>query len=208
MGQELDREQLDELRRIGMENDIRWDKVDSIIDAKKIQPPKRSFDISVSSQEKASNKVYLGAAVSGLAGDVLLYFSRRSVEGGNNGLLEIIIGIVCIIVGLLSLVGGSTVHVTGQELRINGRGYFASDIERISCKGVFVKVLSGGKSVLSLRKTDTGCDELIRWAKFYDIAIDNVSEAPSRLTRALLIVGAVLGVAAVTAILILFVIKA
>lgn len=208
MGFDLDKEQRGELRRIGIENDIRQDNVDRIIDMKSPQPPKRSFDIEVSSQTGAVNKIYLGASLSGLAGDAVLYFVRRGVSGDNGGLLELVLGIVFIAVGLLSLVVGSrSAHVSGEELIVSGKSCFAAEIEKIVCKGVDVRVLCGGKTVLRLKKTDKGCDELIKLARAYDIAIENSDGEPSRGMKILIAVGAVLFIAAFTGLLFFIVTK-
>ena len=77
MGLDLDKEQQAELRYISAESDIRRDRIDRIIGMKIPVPPKRSFDIEVSSQTRKVNKVCLGAALSGLAWDVLIFFIRR-----------------------------------------------------------------------------------------------------------------------------------
>ena len=63
-----------------------------------------------------------------------------------------------------------------------------SDIDRISCKGYDVNVLSGGRTVLRLKKADKGCEELIRWAKVYDIAIENSDGEPSGSVKVLMAV--------------------
>lgn len=208
MGLDLDKEQQAELRYISAESDIRRDRIDRIIGMKIPVPPKRSFDIEVSSQTRKFNKVYLGAALSGLAGDVVIFFMRRGISGDNGGLIEVIIGVVSIVFLVLAVCGGKgLVHVTGEELRINGRSYFASDIGKIICKGMDVKVNSGGKTVLRLKKADTGCEELIKWAKNYDIAIENSDDEPSSPIKVLMAVGAVLFVAAFTVLLFFIVTK-
>ncbi|MCR4638683.1 hypothetical protein [Ruminococcus sp.] len=208
MSIELDKDQQAELRYIGAEGEIRRDRIDRIIGVNDSAPPKRSFDIEVSSQTREVNKVYLGAALSGLAGDVLIFFMRRELSGDNGGLPEFVIGVISIVLLVLAVFGGKgLVHVTGEELRINGRGYFASDIDMISCKGMDVKVHSGGKTVLRLKKADTGCEELIKWAKAYDIAIKNTDGEPSRSIKVLMAVGAVLFVAAFTVLLFFIVTK-
>lgn len=71
------------------------------------------------------------------------------------------------------------------ELRYIGAD---SDIDRISCKGYDVNVLSGGKTVLRLKKADKGCEELIRWAKVYNIAIENTGGEPSGSVKVLMAV--------------------
>lgn len=208
MGLDLDKEQQAELRYISAESDIRRDRIDRIIGMKSPAPPKRSFDIEVSSQTRKVNKVCLGAALSGLAGDVVIFFMRRGISGDNGGLIEVIIGVVSIVFLVLAVCGGKgLVHVTGEELRINGRSYFASDIGKIICKGMDVKVNSGGKIVLRLKKADTGCEELIKWAKNYDIAIENSDDEPSSPIKVLMAVGAVLFVAAFTVLLFFIVTK-
>lgn len=208
MGLDLDKEQQAELRYISAESDIRRYRIDRIIGMKIPVPPKRSFDIEVSSQTRKVNKVCLGAALSGLAGDVVIFFMRRGISGDNGGLIEVIIGVVSIVFLVLAVCGGKgLVHVTGEELRINGRSYFASDIGKIICKGMDVKVNSGGKTVLRLKKADTGCEELIKWAKNYDIAIENSDDEPSSPIKVLMAVGAVLFVAAFTVLLFFIVTK-
>jgi len=208
MGFDFDREQEKELRRIGIDGDIKLDNVDRIIDMRSPAPPKRSFDIEVASQNKAVNKIYLGAALSGLAGDVFVYFLRRGATGDNDGLLEVIIGAVSIVFLVLAVCGGKgLVHVTGEELRVDGKSFFACDIERISCKGVDVIVISGGKNVLKLKKTDNGCDELMKWARAYNVDIENSGGDPTGAVKVLMIVGAVLFVAAFTALLFFIVTK-
>ena len=209
MGFEFDNEQQAELRYISADSDIKRDKIDRIIGVKNAAPPKRSFDIEVSSQRRAVNKVWLGAALSGLAGDVVIFFMRRGISGDNGGLAELVLGVLVIIAAVLSVFcgGKGLVHVTGEELRINGRSYFASDIGKIICKGMDVKVNSGGKTVLRLKKADTGCEELIKWAKNYDIAIENSDDEPSSPIKVLMAVGAVLFVAAFTVLLFFIVTK-
>ena len=209
MSIELDKDQQAELRYISADSDIKRDKIDRIINVKNAAPPKRSFDIEVSSQTRAVNKVWLGAALSGLAGDVVIFFMRRGISGDNGGLAELVLGVLFIIAAVLSVFcgGKGLVHVTGEELRVDGKSYFASDIDRISCKGYDVNVLSGGKTVLRLKKADKGCEELIKWAKVYDIAIENSGGEPSGSVKVLMAVGAVLFVAAFTVLLFFIVTK-
>ena len=209
MSIELDKDQQAELRYISADSDIKRDKIDRIIGVKNAAPPKRSFDIEVSSQRRAVNKVWLGAALSGLAGDVVIFFMRRGISGDNGGLAELVLGVLFIIAAVLSVFcgGKGLVHVTGEELRVDGKSYFASDIDRISCKGYDVNVLSGGRAVLRLKKADKGCEELIRWAKVYDIAIENSGGEPSGSVKVLMAVRAVLFVAAFTVLLFFIVTK-
>ena len=186
MGLELDKDQREELRRMAIESDIKVSVVDRIIEMTSPESPKRQFSIDTPKLGRDSNKLYLHAAATGLVTDAVVYFIRRKTTG-DNGSLEIVIGIICLVFCVVAVfwdsLNDNTARVIGEELKIGQKSYFTCDIECIKCQNSEVKVISGGKPILKLTKSHEGCDELIKWARFYEIPVDNTYTLPTLKVR-------------------------
>ncbi|MCR5601993.1 MAG: hypothetical protein K6G33_14800 [Ruminococcus sp.] len=192
MGLELDKEQQEAMRRLSIESDIKAADVDRIIEMTSPEPPKRQFSIDIPKQKSGSDRIYLYASATGFACDAVIYLVRKRVSV-DNGSLELVLGVVfliaCIVAVFLNIINENTARVIGEELKIGGKNYFTCDIEQIKCRNREVKVISGGKPILKLTKSHEGCDELIRWARAYEIPVENEYTVPSRLFTVLAVVG-------------------
>ena len=184
MAAEIDKEQREQLRQLSIDADIKSDNVDRIIEMTSPGPPKRRFNIEISKLRQGSDRIYLYASVSGLITDVIVYFTRGRIFGEDvsDGSINIVIGVICAVIAAFAVfrnfLGENTARVIGEELKINDKSYFTCDIERISCKDSYVHVISGGKPILKLTKAHEGCDELIRWAREYEIPIESTGGPP------------------------------
>ena len=191
MGIELDKEKREQLRQLSIDADIKADKVDRIIEMTSPGPPKRRFTIDIPKLRQGSDRIYLYAAVGGLITDVIVYHIRGNVFGEDvsDGSINIVIGVICVAIAAFAVfrnfIGENTARVIGEEMKIGEKSYFTCDIERISCKDSYVHVISGGKPILKLTKAHEGCDELIRWAREYEIPIESTGGPPSIIFRIL-----------------------
>lgn len=82
-----------------------------------------------------------------------------------------------------SLMKKMNIIVRGDSLSVNGKSYSHGDI---SCfKGTAfnnMKIMSDGSSLISINKSCENCGELARWAKYYDIRIDdNFTDDPQKV---------------------------
>lgn len=213
MGLAYDENTLKDLRRIGMANDAAIAEVNRLIAASSPELPKNSFEIDTLSDNASLNKLLLRCAALGFVLDVILYavMLMTGFGGGFYNTLSIALGAVFLLLMIIAAVTAKAlkdqVRVMGEELRINEKSYFACNIEGVFCNGPEIKVKSGGNTILKLNKTQKGCDEFIKWARAYDIPIDNSYSVPSIWIRILIGAGLTAAFAAVAALMLRFALK-
>ena len=159
--------------------------VERIINMSSPEPPEHRFIIDIPSQKRSANRAVLFSSAAALLLDIAVYSAnlRFTGSGDTDDRIKIAVGAVLLVLMALAVLSDllteNIARVTGEELKINEKSYFACDIERIACKNYDVKVISGGKPVLKLTKMHEGCGELMKWARAYDIPIENDTEPPS-----------------------------
>ncbi|MDD7515966.1 hypothetical protein [Ruminococcus flavefaciens] len=206
-----DKEQQAENRKLSIEMDMKAERVDHIIEMTSPEPPKRRFEIDIPSQKRAANRACLSAAAADLLADLGFYITKTSITGEKEidekiAIIAAVIGVALMAVTVFrEFLSENIARVIGEELKISDKSYFTCDIERICCKNDDVKVISGGKPVLRLTKAHDGCGELMKWARAYEIPIENNIGLPSLKVRILALAGvfAFLAVCAVLMILLL-----
>lgn len=95
-------------------------------------------------------------------------------------LLLAILGVVSALLSMISawnMEKNAIASVNGGSITVKGRTYDCSDITEIK-KVVLnnIKLVSNGKPVLNVNKACDGCCDLIRWAKQYNIPINDDSD--------------------------------
>ena len=165
--------------------------VERIIEMTSPEPPKRRFDIDIPSQQLASHKAVLSAIAAELALDIMFYVMRVSFTGDSSldNRIKLFAGAAGLVAAAITVfhyfLTENMARVIGEELKINEKSYFTCDIDRISCKNDDVRVISGGKAILKLTKYHEGCGELMKWARAYEIPIENNISEPSVKARVL-----------------------
>jgi hypothetical protein len=205
MGFDFDKEQQKQLRNLSIDAEMKSDNVDRIIEMTSPQPPKRRFNIDIPKQKRGTDSIQLYAGATGLVSDVACYLMKDKLFGAEDvdDKIFVIVGVIAVLITtfavLRNFLTDNIARVIGEEMKIGDKSYFTCDIERICCKCDDVRVISGGKTVLKLTKSHEGCDELIRWARAYEIPVENDLKMPSVPVR-------ILGIAAVLAVFAVFIV--
>ena len=161
--------------------------VNYLISSSDVSMPPYSFQLRNSAEAiKINRQCGWSALACGISvlGMKLFRWDFFSVSG-------IILAALCFICAIFSFIYSACMEkaviaeADGDNITIKGRTYNCGEIEGIS-KYTFnnLRLMSGGRCILTLNKSCDGCGDLIRWAKQYNIPInDDSSENADNLKK-------------------------
>ena len=151
-------------------------KVNQLIKYSDGLAPPHSFEIRYGEESVKASKQ---AAYSGLLGvgimivNFMLFLSafRKYV------LVLSVLGAVSAVFSLISAFNMEKqviASIDGDNITVRGKTYNCSDITEFKKFSMFnIRLLSGSKMILNVHKACDGCSDLIRWARLYNIPVND-----------------------------------
>lgn len=156
--------------------------VNSIINSYDTTEPPYCFKISYGDETVKQTK-QVGMATMSCALVLFIRSFRPSASMRMAGIViaaaAVIFAIICLVYAV-NLQKADVAEINGDSITIKGRMYNYSDISEINGAAMNnLKVMSGGRKVISLNKSWDGCGDLVRWARLHNIPINDHSENSS-----------------------------
>jgi len=154
-------------------------KVNQLIKYSDGLAPPHSFEIRYGEESVKASKQ---AAYSGLlsVGIMIVNFMLFLSAFRKYVLVLAVLGAVSAVFGLISAFNMEKqviASIEGDNITVRGKTYNCSDITEFKKFSAFnIRLLSGSKMILNVHKACDGCSDLIRWARLYNIPVNDDSD--------------------------------